>query len=172
MQVLYLESLRIRARELPALQFFKETLEAKIGLETERGALTFSVVKHVGLAMIGLPDAGDHRSGSRLEGASWRSSRHRVPVWPASTTVMGTYIVPQIIYRQSSGHVLLPLVPLFRAVALVDASAGLGAGVLALAIRTGRPADTGRADAARRNTSKRSSPPAKKKASSKKATAS
>ena len=28
LQVLYLESLRIRARELPALQFFKETLEA------------------------------------------------------------------------------------------------------------------------------------------------
>ena len=28
-QVLYLESLRIRARELPSLQFFKETLESR-----------------------------------------------------------------------------------------------------------------------------------------------
>ena len=46
-QVLYLESLRIRARELPSLEFFKETLEAKIGLETELGALTFSLVKHI-----------------------------------------------------------------------------------------------------------------------------
>jgi len=43
-QVLYLESLRIRARELPSLEFFKATLEAKIGLETELGALTFSLV--------------------------------------------------------------------------------------------------------------------------------
>src|SRR5208282_3997748 len=53
LQVLYLESLRIRARELPALQFFKETLEKKIGIETERGSLAFSLVKHIGLAMIG-----------------------------------------------------------------------------------------------------------------------
>ena len=52
-QVLYLEALRIRARELPALEFFKATLEAKIGLTTERGALTFSLVKHVGLAVLG-----------------------------------------------------------------------------------------------------------------------
>src|SRR5258708_16795771 len=52
-QVLYLESLRIRARELPALQFFRETLEGKIGLSTERGALTFSIVKHVGLVVTG-----------------------------------------------------------------------------------------------------------------------
>ena len=52
-QVLYLESLRIRARELPSLEFFKSTLEAKIGLETELGALTFSLVKHLGLAVLG-----------------------------------------------------------------------------------------------------------------------
>src|SRR5271165_751819 len=52
-QVFYLESMRIVARELPSLQFFKETLEAKIGLSTERGALTFSIAKHVGLTVMG-----------------------------------------------------------------------------------------------------------------------
>src|SRR5262249_28926562 len=52
-QVLYLESLRIRARELPSLQFFKETLEQKIGLSVDRGALTFSLVKHVLLGIFG-----------------------------------------------------------------------------------------------------------------------
>src|SRR6266478_7263098 len=52
-QLLYLESLRIRARELPSLEFFKETLEAKIGIETELGALTFSLIKHLGLAVLG-----------------------------------------------------------------------------------------------------------------------
>ena len=35
------------------MQFFKETLEPRIGLETERGALTFSLVKHVGLGIFG-----------------------------------------------------------------------------------------------------------------------
>src|SRR5882757_8573207 len=52
-QLLYLESMRVRTRELPALQFFKETLEPGIGLETERGALTFSLVKHIGLGILG-----------------------------------------------------------------------------------------------------------------------
>ncbi len=51
--MLYLESLRIRARELPSLEFFKSTLEAKIGLETELGALTFSLIKHLGLGVVG-----------------------------------------------------------------------------------------------------------------------
>src|SRR5436190_3214135 len=52
-QLLYLESLRIRARELPSLEFFKETLEARIGMETERGAVSFSLVKHLGLGVLG-----------------------------------------------------------------------------------------------------------------------
>ena len=37
-QVLYLESMRLRTRDLPALKFFKETLEDKLGMKTERGA--------------------------------------------------------------------------------------------------------------------------------------
>jgi putative hemolysin len=52
-QLLYLESLRIRTRERPALEFFKETLEAKLGLETERGNRIFSLIKHLGLTIIG-----------------------------------------------------------------------------------------------------------------------
>ena len=40
-QLLYLESLRLRTRDLPSLEFFKSTLEDKIGLETEQGALSF-----------------------------------------------------------------------------------------------------------------------------------
>ena len=41
-QVLYLESLRLRSRDLPALEFFKESLKDRIGLKAERGALAFS----------------------------------------------------------------------------------------------------------------------------------
>ena len=37
-QLLYLESLRLRTRDLPAIKFFRETLEDKIGFETEGGA--------------------------------------------------------------------------------------------------------------------------------------
>src|SRR6476660_5196718 len=45
-QVLYLESMRLRTRDLPSLKFFKDTLEEKIGLKTEQGAGAFSLIKH------------------------------------------------------------------------------------------------------------------------------
>jgi CBS domain containing-hemolysin-like protein len=113
-QILYLESLRIRARELPSLQFFKETLEARIGLTTERGSLTFSLLKHLGLAVVGC--------------LTLAATSQSTPPWEAlaaacllvgAYVVVGTYIVPQLVYRKTSGHGLLPLVPLFRVLALV-----------------------------------------------------
>ena len=113
-QVLYLESLRIRARELPSLEFFKATLEAKIGLETELGALTFSLVKHLGLAVLGCltlaltaQNAGD-----------WQALIVAV-LLVAFYSVLGTYVIPQIIYRKCTGQGLLAFVPLFRLIALL-----------------------------------------------------
>ncbi len=117
LQVLYLESLRIRARELPALQFFKETLEAKLGLDMERGSLAFSLVKHIGLGVIGcLAMAAAVEAGNSLG-----ESLAIAAVSSAFYTVLGTYIVPQLFYRRSSGHALVPLIPLFRAILLAMA---------------------------------------------------
>jgi CBS domain containing-hemolysin-like protein len=113
-QVLYLEALRIRARELPALEFFKETLEAKIGLSTERGALTFSLVKHVGLAVLGCLSLA-----ITLETASLGEALAVACLLSGIVTVVGTFIVPQIVYRKSSGRGLLLLVPLLRIVAIL-----------------------------------------------------
>ena len=53
-QTLYLESLRLRARDLPALEFFKETLEESLGMKTERGVLAFSLVKHSMILLLGV----------------------------------------------------------------------------------------------------------------------
>jgi putative hemolysin len=113
-QLLYLESLRIRARELPSLEFFKETIEAKIGLDTERGALTFSLVKHVGLAVDGCLFLAITSQSARLGEALAAAF-----LLAGIVTVVGTYIVPQIVYRKSTGRGLLPLVPLFRTVAIL-----------------------------------------------------
>ena len=55
-QVLYLESLRLRTRDLPSLKFFKETLEDRIGIPTEDGAGAFSLVKHTLLSIVGRSD--------------------------------------------------------------------------------------------------------------------
>jgi CBS domain containing-hemolysin-like protein len=112
-QVLYLESLRIRARELPSLQFFKETLEQKIGLSVDRGALTFSLVKHVGLAVFGcLVTTAALLSTDILQGLLIGIAISAV------VTILVTIAIPQIVYRKSSGRGLLPLVPLFRTIGL------------------------------------------------------
>jgi putative hemolysin len=113
-QLLFLESLRILPRERPALEFFRETLEARIGLETERGAVTYSLIKHLGLTLIGC--------------LTMAAAVQTAPLWEALGasvilvgiyTVTGTYVVPQLVYRKTSGHGLAAIVPLLRILAVL-----------------------------------------------------
>src|ERR1700722_18049509 len=53
-QVLYTESLRLRSRDLPALQFFKEALEDRIGVQGDDGVLAFSLIKHTLVVLLGV----------------------------------------------------------------------------------------------------------------------
>ena len=53
-QLLYLESLRLRTRDLASLRFFKSTLEDRLGMKTDDGAGTFSLVKHTLLVLLGV----------------------------------------------------------------------------------------------------------------------
>ena len=113
-QVLYLESLRFRPRELPALDFFKETLEPRLRLKTEEGALAFSLIKHSLIVLLALAVVlVEILAGS--------------PIWEAVLAgfliswlvmIFAAYVVPQFLYRRTSGRWLLPLAPLFRALAL------------------------------------------------------
>src|SRR6202035_3413974 len=43
-QTLYMESIRLRSRDLPALQFFKDVLEDRIGVKGDEGVLAFSLI--------------------------------------------------------------------------------------------------------------------------------
>jgi len=114
-QVLYLESLRLRTRDLPSLKFFKETLEDKICADTEDGAGAFSLVKHTLLAVLGILYFAWF-----ADGAPW----HAAVFWQAMAAVVITMIIvafalPQLLYRRTSAHWLLPLVPLLRLFALL-----------------------------------------------------
>jgi CBS domain containing-hemolysin-like protein len=113
-QLLYLESMRLRARDYPALDFFKQTLQARLGYETEPGALVFSLLKHSLLVLCGsaLVAAALLRGGSWVEaiegaGAAWL------------TMLAASYLLPQILYRRTSGLWTLPLVPFIRFLALL-----------------------------------------------------
>ncbi len=109
-QILYMESLRLRARDLPALQFFKDTLEARIGVETETGVLAFSIVKHTLMLLLGVYFLGT-RFADR--GGAWQSL-FEAAVFAWLTMVVCTYVFAQVLYRKTSGHWLLPLAPLLR----------------------------------------------------------
>lgn len=114
-QLLYMESLRIRARDLPSLQFFKEILEDRIGVKSNQGALTFSIVKHTSLLFLGLLFLA-MRFGEQS------------PVWKILleagllawiTMLLMTYVIPQMLYRKTSGAWLLPVTPVLRGLVMV-----------------------------------------------------
>jgi len=112
-QLLYLESLRLRTRDLPSLEFFKSSIEEKIGLETDAGALSFSLVKHATLAVLGVLVLADLFAG----GLNWQSVLEACVTALALMLAAG-YAVPQILYRRTGGRWLGPLAPLLRALAL------------------------------------------------------
>jgi putative hemolysin len=106
-QLLYLESLRLRTRDVPSLKFFKETLEDKIGLKTEQGAGSFSLIKHTLLVLLGAFPVVAF-------GNIWEAL---LIAW--LTMIAIAYALPQLLYRRTSAHWLLPLIPVLRALALI-----------------------------------------------------
>ncbi len=112
-QQLYQEALRLRPHEKPALEYFKENLQPRIGVDTDRGVLTFSLVKHTGLVMLGVVFLLLHRSQWSLRGIV----ESCVLAW--CTMLAATYIAPHVLYQHSSGRWLGLFAPLLRLVAFL-----------------------------------------------------
>ncbi|MGA3259722.1 MAG: hemolysin family protein [Bryobacteraceae bacterium] len=114
-QLLYLESMRLRTRDLPALKFFKDTLEDRIGLKTEDGAGAFSLIKHTLMVLLGIFYFAWFADGEPWNAAVfWQAV---LAVWLVMMTV--AYALPQLLYRRTSGRWLLPLLSLLRGLAWV-----------------------------------------------------
>jgi CBS domain containing-hemolysin-like protein len=113
-QLLYLESLRIRTRELPSLKYFKETLQDRIGLSVETGSAAFSIAKHTLIAILGVLTLA---LIIEVEAFHWSSFIEAcAAAWV--TMLLSAYAVPQFLYRRTKAHWMLPLAPFFRAVSL------------------------------------------------------
>ena len=114
-QILYLESMRLRTRDLPALKFFKDTLEDRIGLKTEDGAGAFSLIKHTLMVLLGIFYFAWFADGEPWNAAVfWQAV---LAVWLVMMAV--AYALPQLLYRRTSGRWLLPLLSLLRGLAWV-----------------------------------------------------
>lgn len=109
-QLLYLETFRLRTREFRSLEFFKETLQPKMALKVEEGAARFSMVKHTSLALLGVVCFL-----ATLDGPNriWESALTAALIsW--STMMVATYLLPQVLYRRTSLGWLKALVPALR----------------------------------------------------------
>jgi CBS domain containing-hemolysin-like protein len=111
-QLLYLESLRLRAREYPALEYFKSTIQERLGLETDNGALIFTMYKHSLLVAIGVLSLLINQNGS-----TWLDITQGILLALLSMAVF-SYLLPQLLYRRSEAHFLRPLAPLLRVTGL------------------------------------------------------
>ena len=114
-QLLYLESLRLRTRDLPAIKFFKETIEDRLGFKTEDGAGAYTLVKHTTILLIGV-----FYFLVFADGQAW--------TWPVVletvvaswlTMIVMAYVLPQVLYRRTDAQWLTPLGGLIRAVGLL-----------------------------------------------------
>jgi CBS domain containing-hemolysin-like protein len=111
-QMLYLESVRVRARDLPFLELFRERISDRIALKVDDGILTFSLLKHTMLSLLGAVAVGV-ASGREL---SWRYLIEAAAIaW--LTMLACCYVVPQMLYRRTEGTWFLRCVPLVRGLA-------------------------------------------------------
>lgn len=106
-QMLYLESLRLRTRDLPALQFFKSDIEERLGFKIEDGALRFSLVKHTAFPMLGIAVL----AGGVLWSPLTIQSLGEGVIFTWLLMMLTGYVIPQVLYRRTQGKWLRPLVP-------------------------------------------------------------
>src|SRR5436190_7140585 len=99
-QVLYLESLRLRTRDLPSIKFFRETLEDRIGFKTEEGAGAFSLLKHTMLVLL-----GTLYFAWFTDGAPWRAAIFWQAVLAAWLTMLAVaFALSQLLYRRTTAQ--------------------------------------------------------------------
>jgi len=133
-QLLYLESLRLRTREYDALTYFKEELQERLGLETEDGAFVYSLIKHTLLVFSG----ASFVAAAALRGEGWMGLLEGF-LFGWFVMMAAAYILPQILYRRSSARWALPLVPFLRFLALIFRPLTMLLGFLQSLLELGSP---------------------------------
>jgi putative hemolysin len=113
-QTLYLEGMRLRTRDLPALQYFKSELEPRLNLRSEEGALTFSLWKHTCLVFFGVTVLAQVIDGGYLTFPVLLESV--IAAW--LLMMLCGYLIPQLLFRRTSGQWIGRLMPFYAASAL------------------------------------------------------
>ncbi len=114
-QLLYLESLRIIRREAASLEYFREYLAEKIGLENEQGSLAFSILKHISLPLVGV----FYLCALVRPGVEhWQSVLEAI-AFSFVAMLLSTYLIPAFLYRRTRGSWMLPWLPVIKLLVLL-----------------------------------------------------
>jgi putative hemolysin len=125
-QTFYSEGMRLRTREIPAMQYFKSDFEPRLGLRSEEGSLSFSLWKHTCLVLFGVLALAQAVDGGRLDVPELLTASGSS--WLAMLTC--AYLIPQLLVRRTSGHWLHPMLPFYVASGLIVRPLVLGLGFL------------------------------------------
>jgi len=112
--LLYLEAVRLRRREEPSLEYFKEHFEEQLQLKPEEGALAYSLVKQLLVAMIGLACCALSLEAGHISLVGLGEAA----LLAAFILLLAGFLVPQALYRKTSGRWLARLAPSVRVLAL------------------------------------------------------
>jgi CBS domain containing-hemolysin-like protein len=112
--LLYLESMRLRTRDWPALEFFKQSLEKELRMKTETGVVSFSIIKYSLILAVAILMLDGFSAGRPI---SWIAfAEAAIAAWAGM--LLATCLIPYVLYRRTRAEWLLPLAPLLRAMAL------------------------------------------------------
>ena len=114
-QIFYLEGMRLRTRDTASLLHFKTELEHRLNLRPEEGALTFSLLKHVCIVLLSVFTLAHVIDGGMLTFPVLLESA--IASW--LLMLVCTSLIPQLLFRRTSGEWLTPLLPALKIAALV-----------------------------------------------------
>lgn len=107
------QSLRITARELPSLQFYRTTLQEKLGFDAEDGALAYSLIRHFGIIGLTITTMAIFA----LKEPLWQSILE-ASVAGSFLMLLTSYVVPRFLYTRTVGHWAVAVVGILRLLAL------------------------------------------------------
>jgi putative hemolysin len=108
------ESLRIKARELPSLQYYREVLQERLGMDAEDGALAFSLIRHFGLLALAVVTMAMVLTA---DSPLWRATIEAM-LLSSVLMLLTSYVVPRFLYRRTDGHWAVAIMPILRLLAL------------------------------------------------------
>lgn len=115
-QILYLESLRLRTRDLRALEEFKETVQDRLGYDTEDGAFVFSLIKHTLLILCGVLVLAAVAASYPAPGGLAVLEGFAI-AW--GVMFVTSYVIPHLLYRRAGALWVIPFLPFYKALGLL-----------------------------------------------------